>query len=90
MIFDPRLGRFENMPTILVGLSPTPHHPCYKQTFYLQKVEARKVTLGTLKYMFCVQLYGKWAHWGCYNLYFEALKGLHVITQKRTFFKNFF
>ena len=28
------------------------------------------------KYMFCVQLYGKWARWGHYNLYFEALKGL--------------
>ena len=26
--------------------------------------------------MFCVQLYGKWARWGHYNLYFEALKGL--------------
>ena len=26
--------------------------------------------------MFCVQLYGKWASWGHYNLYFEALKGL--------------
>ena len=26
--------------------------------------------------MFCVQLYRKWAHWGHYNLYFEALKGL--------------
>ena len=26
--------------------------------------------------MFCVQLYGKWTHWGCYNLYFEAFKGL--------------
>ena len=26
--------------------------------------------------MFCVQLYGKWARWGQYNLYFEALKGL--------------
>ena len=28
------------------------------------------------KYMFCVQVYGKWAHWGHYNLYHEALKGL--------------
>ena len=28
------------------------------------------------KYMFCVQLYGKWVCWGCYNIYFEALKGL--------------
>ena len=28
------------------------------------------------KYMFCVQLHGKWAHWGYYDLYFEALKGL--------------
>ena len=27
------------------------------------------------KYMFCVQLYGKWTSWGHYNLYFEALKG---------------
>ena len=26
--------------------------------------------------MFYVQLYGKWAWWGGYNLYFEALKGL--------------
>ena len=26
--------------------------------------------------MFCVQLHGKYAHWGRYNLYFEALKGL--------------
>ena len=26
--------------------------------------------------MFCVQLYGKWVRWGCYNLYFEALQGL--------------
>ena len=26
--------------------------------------------------MFCVQFYGKWAHWGRYNIYFEALKGL--------------
>ena len=28
------------------------------------------------KYMFCVQLYGKWTLWGIYNLYFEAFKGL--------------
>ena len=28
------------------------------------------------KYMFCVQLYGKWAPWGRYKIYFEALKGL--------------
>ena len=28
--------------------------------------------------MFCVQLYGKWAHWGCYNLYSEALKELLI------------
>ena len=27
------------------------------------------------KYMFCVQLYGKWACWGRYNLYFEARGG---------------
>ena len=26
--------------------------------------------------MFCVQLYGKWARWGHYNLFFEVLKGL--------------
>ena len=73
-----------------------------KQTVYLQKVEAPKVTLektilNTIEWtfcasirkiqvrflficifrqcMFCVQLYEKWACWGCYNLYFEALKG---------------
>ena len=28
------------------------------------------------KNMFCVQLYGKSARWGRYDLYFEALKGL--------------
>ena len=76
-----------------------------KQMFYLQKVEAPKITLGILfwitkwtfcasmskeitvqfsficifrKYMFCVQLYGKWTRWGHYNLYFEALKGLFL------------
>ena len=27
------------------------------------------------KIKFCVQLYGKWASWGSYNLYFEVLKG---------------
>ena len=30
------------------------------------------------KYMFCVLLCGKQAHWGCYNLYFEALKRLFL------------
>ena len=32
------------------------------------------------KYMFCVQLYGKWACWGCYNLYFEDIKALLLKT----------
>ena len=31
------------------------------------------------KYMFYVQLYRKWACWGRYYLYFEALKGLPVL-----------
>ena len=26
--------------------------------------------------MFCVQLYGKWASWGHYNLFLEVLQGL--------------
>ena len=67
-----------------------------KQTFYFQKVEAPKITLGYsseysmnilckyqekikvhfvficifIKYIFCMQLYGKWAYWGHCNLYF--------------------
>ena len=36
--------------------------------FYLQKIVAPKVTFGIL---FSAE---KWAHWGCYNLYFEALR----------------
>ena len=71
-----------------------------KWTFYLQKVEAPKVTLGILFWIlnehsvqekknkvpflfmflentcFVCNSRGKWAHWGCYNLYSEALKGL--------------
>ena len=35
------------------------------------------------KYMFCVQLYGKQAPWGRYNLYFEAL-GLKGLLLKNT------
>ena len=31
----------------------------------------KKNYLHFRKYMICVQLYGKWASWGCYNLYFE-------------------
>ena len=88
-----------------------------KWTFYFQKVEAPKVTLGILfwilnehsvqvsekknkvgfwficifkKYMFCVQLYGKWVRWGRYNLYFEAIKG-SLLKKERTliFFPDF-
>ena len=36
--------------------------------------------------MICVQLYGKWARWGRYNLYFEAL----IFTKTRTLFFFFF
>ena len=41
------------------------------------------------KYIFCVQLHGKWARWGHYNLYFEALKGLLLKNTPKFFFLTF-
>ena len=44
---------------------------------YQKIIKVRFVfTCAFRKYMLRVQLYGKWAHWGCYNLFCEALKGL--------------
>ena len=41
-----------------------------------QKLGAVFICLQFQQIMFCLQLYGKWARWGRYNLYFEALKRL--------------
>ena len=41
-----------------------------------QKIGAFFIYLGLKKITFWVQLYGKWACWRHYNLYFEAFKGL--------------
>ena len=44
---------------------------------YEKKIKVRFLfTFVFRKYMFFVQLYGKWAHWGRFNVHFEALKGL--------------
>ena len=46
---------------------------------YEEKIKVRFLFICVFrKYMFCVQLYGKSARWGRYNIYFEAFKGLFL------------